>query len=374
MKIALYTNFFYPSIGGCETVADLLATGLSELGHEVCLLTRTPLINANELDRSYSITRIDSRALMKQHIMWADIVLMNGVATYGLDFCLTLNKPYVLIFQGPQSVCPINLAWNEGRCTYALTKCIACKIQNQTHLSNLTHLLKYALIRFYIQKASANVFISESLKSQTNGVLNIKNSFIIGNPFDHRIFNMEVAKENSSNSIVFAGRLVKEKGVELLLEAYALAADKKELPSLRIIGNGILLPYLQDIAEKLKIKNKIQWLGWKTGKNLAEQFASACAVIVPSIYEEPFGIVTIEALACGTPVLVNNRGALPELVPIKNWCIEPSKESWTNALLNLQYYSYEERKKFANANKKRFSYTVIAHQYSQLLQNILNSL
>lgn len=373
MKIALYSHFFYPSIGGCETAADLLATGLAELGHHVCLMTRTPLIDAIELNRNFTIARVDSRESMKNYIKWADIILFKGVAIYGLDLCLRLNKPYVLIFPGPQAVCPINHAWNNGRCTYSFLKCLTCKVNEQPISDNIKSLFRYGLTRFYIQKASANIFISECSKDQTKGIIDIQNSIIIGNPYDNRIFNTDIPiKRNTEGSIVFVGRLVSIKGVELLLNAYALASQTIDLIPLRIIGNGPLLPYLQELSKKLKIVQKVHWLGWKSGSELAEEYSSASVVVVPTICEEFFGIVTIEALGCGSPVLVNNRGALPELVPNKDFCLEPTEKAWAKAMLNIRHYSDDERKKFSNETKKRFSYLSIAQQYSNMLEDTLN--
>src|SRR5438128_9750174 len=57
MRILIHSHFFHPSIGGCETFTDLLASGLSERGFAIRVVTETPLAAAAELDRPYGIVR-----------------------------------------------------------------------------------------------------------------------------------------------------------------------------------------------------------------------------------------------------------------------------------------------------------------------------
>jgi glycogen(starch) synthase len=112
--------------------------------------------------------------------------------------------------------------------------------------------------------------------------------------------------------IVYAGRLVHEKGVQTLL------AGVRELraahPGLRvaIAGTGAHEPVLRAQARRLRIARSIDWLGFVPEGELPALFAAADAVVVPSFYE-PFGIVALEAAVAGAPLVVAETGGLRDL-------------------------------------------------------------
>jgi glycosyltransferase involved in cell wall biosynthesis len=104
-----------------------------------------------------------------------------------------------------------------------------------------------------------------------------------------------------------AGRLVKEKGFQTAIAAV------REVPGveLRIAGAG---PYERELRELAADRPEVRFLGLLGAPELAALFRGARAVVVPSLYMEPFGYVVLEALSVGTPVIASRNGALPELV------------------------------------------------------------
>jgi glycosyltransferase involved in cell wall biosynthesis len=106
--------------------------------------------------------------------------------------------------------------------------------------------------------------------------------------------------------VLFVGRLVSEKGVLVLLEA-ARQWDKNI--TLVIIGTG---PLESVIRNKISVTSNIKFLGKIGNEKLPDYYSAADLTIVPSIHEEGFGRVILESLACGTPVVASNRGAIPE--------------------------------------------------------------
>lgn len=108
--------------------------------------------------------------------------------------------------------------------------------------------------------------------------------------------------------VVFAGRLVTEKGVGVLLEA---AAEISRTVPLRIVGTG---PMAAEVEQAVTRFDNVEWLGELPHPRLLDLMGRAAAVLVPSIWDEPFGRTVIEAFAKGTPVIASDRGALPELV------------------------------------------------------------
>ena len=111
--------------------------------------------------------------------------------------------------------------------------------------------------------------------------------------------------------LVYAGRIVPEKGVDLAIEI-AKRADKKLL----ILGSPVSEEngfWKEKIRPNLNQRNII-YEGFKNRDEVLEYFKRAAAFIFPLQWSEPFGLVMIEAMACGTPVIAYNRGSVSEVV------------------------------------------------------------
>jgi glycosyltransferase involved in cell wall biosynthesis len=114
--------------------------------------------------------------------------------------------------------------------------------------------------------------------------------------------------------LLSAGRLVPEKGAHLLIKAVSILATKGTSVRLAIAGAGPELAMLKHLASELKVFDLIDFLGWLPRAALANAFAKATVVIVPSIEQEPFGLIAAEAAMAGRPVIAARVGALPEIV------------------------------------------------------------
>ncbi|HEY2180172.1 MAG TPA: glycosyltransferase family 4 protein [Solirubrobacteraceae bacterium] len=107
--------------------------------------------------------------------------------------------------------------------------------------------------------------------------------------------------------VVFAGRLVRPKGADVLIRA-ARDVDAEFV----ICGTGRELEPLRRLASRLHVSERVSFVGWLAPEQLARELAEASVVAIPSLWPEPFGLVGIEALAAGRPVVASATGGVED--------------------------------------------------------------
>ena len=113
--------------------------------------------------------------------------------------------------------------------------------------------------------------------------------------------------------VMFAGKLAHFKGVDVLLEAARLYEGERPGKIVTVIaGDGELSQQLKKQAEDYKLKD-LHFMGSLDIAQLRALYSSADVCVVPS-RREPFGLVAVEALACGSPVIATNQGGLPDII------------------------------------------------------------
>jgi glycosyltransferase involved in cell wall biosynthesis len=105
--------------------------------------------------------------------------------------------------------------------------------------------------------------------------------------------------------VVYAGRVVKPKGVAVLIRAAAHVNAE-----FVICGDGRGLSAIRELARRLGVQDRVHFRGWLSGQALAQELADASVVAMPSLWPEPFGLVGIEALAAGRPVVASGAGGV----------------------------------------------------------------
>ncbi|SDN30179.1 1,4-alpha-glucan branching enzyme [Paenibacillus sp. yr247] len=120
-----------------------------------------------------------------------------------------------------------------------------------------------------------------------------------------------LSRDSQNRILAFLGRLVYEKGVHILISAMRLVLKRYPEAKLVIAGSGPELEALQQLAAPLG--DRVSFTGFldETDKNLLLHTAELC--VFPSLYE-PFGLVALEAMASGTPLIVSDTGGLAEIV------------------------------------------------------------
>lgn len=141
--------------------------------------------------------------------------------------------------------------------------------------------------------------------------------------------------------IIYAGRIVADKGVDLLAKAWTLA--RPALPGWEVIMIGAdrfstispETPFLAHFRTQAE-QNGIRLVGYKSHSYVVEMMAQSAIVVVPSRWAEPFGMTALEAMACGAAVIASGRGGLGEVVGEGGILINPEDTyAFANMLIRV---------------------------------------
>ena len=114
--------------------------------------------------------------------------------------------------------------------------------------------------------------------------------------------------------ITFAGRMVPEKGLRVLLEAFRLVLNRVPKARMLILGDGADRQNLESTIARLKISDAIDWKPWLPHAEMQKFFAPAWVQVVPSLWEEPFGMASIDCMMRGSAVVASRIGGLTEII------------------------------------------------------------
>ena len=193
-------------------------------------------------------------------------------------------------------------------------------------------------------------------------------------------------KQKADEKIVlYVGRFDPRKGIATLVKACAQLKQEGETDRLRLIIVGGSHPERCDGTEEQRIRQMTHDLGLSDCTTFAGQvnhetlpfyYAAADVCVVPSHYE-PFGLVAIEAMACGTPVIASNVGGLKfTVVPEKTGLLVPPKEvaAFGRAIariLNHPEWAKRLGRQAASRTQKYFAWSGVATELSQLYSTLL---
>jgi glycogen debranching enzyme/glycosyltransferase involved in cell wall biosynthesis len=324
--------------GGTERVVAYLADELVELGHEVTLFasgdsnTRATLVSC----RDQSI-RLDQSPLKSD--LAAHLLMLNDVRQRAAEFD-------IIHFHLELLPCP-------------LFEDIAEKTLTTTHGR-----LDYKDLRGFYQRWSR--FPLVSISHHQRRPLDFANW--IGTVYHGLPLNLyQLPDDRRENYLLFLGRISPEKRPEVAIRAAQRVGMKLKIAAKVDAAN---VDYFYKTVEPLLEADHVEFIGEVGDEEKRDLLGNAAALIFPVNWPEPFGMVLIEAMACGTPVVACNRGAVPEIVQHGVTGFIVNDEDEISAA--LQRTADLDRNRIRAEFERRFSASVMANNYVKLYQDILD--
>ena len=327
MRVLLITDWMALR-GGVETHVSLVRDGLRAEGDEVRLLTSTAGSPAEESDYlAYGTDRVAAQALLQVVNPSAVARLRSVLREFRPDvaqvhmFAMHLSPaifgplrsvPTVLVVSDYKPVCPTSwkLLPDGSRCTEPAG--LVCWRKGCTSLPHwLRDRPRYALIRNGLRRVDRVLACSRSVQGE------LSNEGI-----ESQVVNLPVPSPGPGYRrqpapepvFVYCGRLSEEKGLALMLRAFARLSQGSPAARLRLVGTGPERPRLERLASELGFGEAVSFRGWVRPDRVERELVDAWALVAPSLHAEPLGLVAIEALVRGVPVIASATGGFAETV------------------------------------------------------------
>lgn len=302
----------YPTVGGSGVVATELGKLLAERGHEIHFITSSIPFRLGKFYPNIFFHEVEVNQYSVFQYPPYDLALASKMAEVAKREKLDLLHVHYAV---PHAVCAV------------LAKQMLddnIKIVTTLHGTDIT-VLGYdpslsEMIKFGIEKSDAVTAVSHQLKEDTEQLLKTQKEIIpVHNFVDERVYyrrdnNSELKEtygiQEDEKVIVHISNFRPVKRIQDVIKAFSLI--RKEMPSkLLLIGNGPELTVACEQVRELNIEDDVLFLGKQ--ENVGELF-SICDLKLLLSEKESFGLVLLEAMACGVPVIGTRIGGIPEVI------------------------------------------------------------
>lgn len=313
----MVSHYFYPSVGGTETVTEMFANEMTHQGHLVKVVTETP-INFKSKDKGfveqktfpYDIVRNPSKREFFELVKWCDVLVHQQISLKFFWPLFVLRRPWILVYHGPGY--PNN--WN-GR---------------------VKHFMSHFAHNIVVSNFSARKY-------------HLRHYKVIHNAYDNNIFKQTNFGEREG--FVFVGKVCYSKGCDILLRAWDEFCERHaEGGNLLLIGGGAQTDEIKAIAEKMRHRDRVSFYGFAQKEKIVELLNERRVMCVPSTGTEAFGLVVIEGMACGCTMIGNDSDGVEEALGGCGYTFKC--KDWKD-LLDKMEQAYFNHKETLNIELKR---------------------
>lgn len=321
MRICLYTNTALPCVGGQELVVDELARRYQGAGHEVTVLCPVPPHGLAPRDHElpYPVVRhrrfLSTRWFVDWHL--TALTRLHRRFPYDLIHCHNVYPGGYLAALHRQRGGPPVVITSHGGDVRVDNPRFRKRGLRERHALAVRSADRLVSISRFTEEGFLHLDATpEQLTSIPNGV-------------NAELFQQTVSRPaaipgrlESSKYLLFLGRLVPLKGVDILLRAVQQwRAESETLPHVVIAGDGSERPGLEALRAELGLETQVTFVGYVRGVEKVWLLQNAFALVIPSREREGFPLVLLEAFAAGGAVVASDAKGLKDLV-------EPGRTGW----------------------------------------------
>jgi rhamnosyl/mannosyltransferase len=361
--IHLYSNYL-PLVGGIEIYAKVLAEAQARAGHEVHVLCYADnRATSREIINGVNVTRVGNAIRVKR-------------TPLGLRYIPALKKmePDIVHLHIPFVIGEIGVRKIKAHVPVVTT--YHCEPPyNDVFLPRVYELHN----RRALERSSAIIVTSEPYAKNTPRLVPFSDKCrVIPIGTNTNIFKPDGPKATGPSApLLFVGKPRKYKGLDYMMEALALIPDV----TLDIVGNGPETPCVRAWADKNGVANRVNFLGELADDALAAQYRGAKILLLPSMNRiETFGIVLIEAMACGCPCLSTEVGTGTSWVVqdgVTGRVVPPCRPDLLAAAISEMLANPDLLKKMGQAGVERvqrlFTREQMINEVEKLYQELLGS-
>ncbi len=328
MRILMVTDWNRGQ-GGAEAYIGWLRAGLRNAGEQVQLLTSSAGSAAGGTAEhvAFGTERVIAQAFLQIANPFATRAVRRAVNSFRPElvfinmfahhlspaiFQAVGDLPIVLAVSDYKCVCPIGskLLPNGIICTDQ-AGWVCCKGGCVSVPHWLRDQPRYALLRLGIARAVKVLACSEWMRQELE-LAGIQSSVLeLPVPAPGPGF---VRQKSLHPTFFFSGRLDREKGVEHLLRAFAMVLTRHPQATLRVAGKGPERIHLEQVSRDLSLDGHVHFLGWLEPPDIERELSIAWALVAPSLWAEPLGLVALEGIVRGVPVVATASGGFAETV------------------------------------------------------------
>lgn len=375
MKILVLIHEFPPVGGGGGRAAQDVCQNLVKRGHEVTVLTaHLDGFPKEEVVNGIRVLRLPS---LRREAYRADLRAMGGYVLYGLW------TGFHLIKRWHPDVIHVHFAVPGGALALALSQLTGIPYVMTIHLGDVPGGVPEKTGRWFkwvlpftrrIWRDARKVVAVSEFTRQLAFRHYPREIEVIHNGVDLTLLRPASIQVQEPPSIVFAGRLIEQKNPFQIVNTLA---QIKDLPwSCVIIGNGPLMPEVQQAVAEHSLQERCTLTGWITPEKVLDWFDNSDIMFMPSL-SEGLSVVGVQALAKGLAMVVSNIGGFVDLVDHgENGYLvdlsDPSKFSVALRELLLDKSRLERFRKASLEKARHFDSGPIAERYEQILLEVLS--